>query len=191
MLALCLASALAVGGAQPGSRAANRLVRARSVPRARVVAGQMAEPSNDKLPEPRRIGDDAVPGSDGWGEGLDDSLTEYATTNELSDMKLRVMEFQAEIDEKKTVVRTEEMVAEEEGAGGLLGIGLTVPEFMVGAIKSVPQYEVPLPAALLKKVSLSLLGLVLFYVLVEVVDGVLLEALRPIVKWQVDRQPML
>ena len=187
---LFLACALSAGGVQLGSRVSSSLLCARSVPRARVVAGQMAEPSSDKLPEPKRIGGD-VPGEDGWGEGLDDSLAEYATTNELSDMKQRVMEFQAEIDEKKTVVRSEEMVAEEEGAGGLLGIGLTVPEFMVGAIKSIPQYEVPLPAALLKKITVSLLGLVLFYVLVEVVDGVLLEALRPIVKWQVDRQPML
>ena len=62
---------------------------------------------------------------------------------------------------------------------------------MIGAIKSIPQYEVPLPAVLLKKVTLSFLGLVLFWVLVEVVDGVILETLRPIVKWQVERQPML
>jgi hypothetical protein len=182
---LLLVSALSVSGVQLGSRASNSLLRTRSTPRARVLAGQMAEPSNEKVPVPPTIG------GEGWGEGLDESQIDFATTEELSDMKLRVMEFQAEIDEKKTVVRSEEMVAEEEGAGGLLGVGLTVPEFMVGAIKSIPQYEVPLPAVLLKKVAFSFFGLIFFYLLVEVVDGVLLEALRPIVKWQVDRQPML
>lgn len=185
---LLLVSALSVCGVQSSSRGSNSLLRTRSLPRARVIAGQMAEPSNDKLPDRKQIRGD---GEGGWAEGLDDSLPEYAAINELSDMKMRVMEFQAEIDEKKTVSRTEEMMAEEEGAGGLLGIGLTVPEFMIGAIKSIPQYEVPLPAALLKKVTLSFLGLILFWVLVEVVDGVILETLRPIVKWQVERQPML
>lgn len=151
-----------------------------------IMAGKQSEPANRDLATPVTSGLRA-------DELEDDFSTENpsgfapGSTEELEDMRAKVALYQAEIEANRRSAEAEDALMEEEGSF----LGDSIGGFVVNSLKSIPEYEVPNPPAMVRKMGITLTGLVLFFIVVVAIDGLLLEALRPIVKYQVDNAPSL
>lgn len=186
-LLLALFACLGCGVRVSLPRAHARLVTRR--PFVRVSMGQTSEPSKEGVTEPSPVGG-AVPTGDSIEGDLEASEFAPGSDEELADMQAKVAKFQAELDEERRASGFVARGDDDEEDGPFLG-GDSIPEFVVNAIKSIPEYEVPPPGAMAQKMGLSLGGFVIAYFLVTLIDGSLIEAIRPIVKYQVDTTPML
>jgi len=173
---------LAVVGAEAAAPAVRR---APLTHRACLRMGQVSEPAKEGPGEaPTPLGGPASPDLD---DELSASPFEPGSKEELEDMRRRVAQYQAELDAERQTREYQEKQLDEEG--GFLGDSL--PGFISSSLKSIPLYEVPNPGAMVQKMGLSVAGLVTAFVLVTLIDGALIEGLRPIVKYQVDSTPML
>ncbi|KAJ1629619.1 hypothetical protein T492DRAFT_1009650 [Pavlovales sp. CCMP2436] len=180
-ISLLLLAALAVDSVHIGSRTSRSLLAPRRALRARIVAGQIAEPSSDR-PERKPPPGGALGMDDRKETEVFASDFTAGSPDEFEEMTAKVARIQSEIDSNRVGKKGEEQRIEDEGGF----FGEPVGDFIAGAFKSLPEFEIPPPKVMVQKVALSMALGLLFYFVVTLTDGFILELLRPIVKYQVD-----
>lgn len=181
--ALLLLAALALSADSvhiAAGRPRSLLAPRRTAPRARVAAAE--EKSMDD--EAARVAQASAP------LGLQDMVMdspadERVDPDDLAEMRAKVMAFQKELDSQKQQLDSEDEALERE-----LGFfGEPIGEFLVNALKSVPEYEVPPPGVFVVKVGFSIIGFIVTLALIKSVDLVVLELFRPYVQYKVSGLP--
>jgi hypothetical protein len=186
---LLLVSALAVDSVHIGFRTSrSSLLAPRRGLRARIVAGQVAEPSSDRPERPSPVG--GALGVDGPEKteifGSKEGFI-AGSPDEFEEMMAKVGRIQSEIDDSRDGKKSEEQRIEDEGGF----FGEPIGDFIIGAFKSLPEFEIPSPKQMAQKVFFSATLGMLFWGLTTLSDGFILELLRPIVKYQLDNTPLI